>query len=70
MDQLVDWFGRNFSVDVEENGRMTVTLKCNEEAMLYWALQYGEHVEIKEPKKLRERMKEMIRMIAEKYQFS
>ena len=67
MDQLVDWFGRNFSVDVEENGRMTVTLKCNEEAMLRWALQYGEYVEIKEPKWLRERMKEVVVKIAEKY---
>jgi predicted DNA-binding transcriptional regulator YafY len=67
MDQLVDWFGRNFSVDVEENGRMTVTLKCNEEAMLYWALQYGEHVEIKEPKRLRERMKEVVGKISDKY---
>ena len=38
MDDLVDWFGRDFHVRVEENGKMLVTLKCNESAMRYWAL--------------------------------
>ncbi|WP_399554778.1 WYL domain-containing protein [uncultured Selenomonas sp.] len=31
-----------------------VSVACNEKAMKYWTLQYGEHAEILEPKSLRE----------------
>ncbi len=53
MDQLVDWFGRDFSVKMLKAGDMLVTVKCNENAIKYWALQYIEHIEIIEPKWLR-----------------
>ena len=54
MDALVDWFGKAFRIMQEENDQMIVTLSCNETAMKYWALQYGEYVEVLEPKSLRE----------------
>lgn len=53
MDELIDWF--------------VVTLKCNEQAMKYWALQYGGHIEIKEPQSLRETVKVAILDMAKKY---
>ncbi|MBQ9377414.1 MAG: WYL domain-containing transcriptional regulator [Schwartzia sp.] len=61
MDDLVDWFGRDFHVRVADNGKMAVTLKCNESAMKYWALQYGECVEILSPVSLRESIAEIVR---------
>lgn len=67
MDDLVDWFGRDFHVKVEDNGKMTVTLKCNEQAMKFWAVQFGEHVEIREPKSLRESITETLRGMYETY---
>lgn len=60
MDDLVDWFGRDFHVRVEDNGKMLVTLKCNESAMRYWALQYGECVEILSPNSLRESITKIV----------
>ena len=60
MDDLVDWFGRDFHVRVEDNGKMLVTLKCNESAMKYWALQYGECVEILSPNSLRESIAKIV----------
>ncbi len=35
MDDLVDWFGRDFHIKEEGDGKMTVTLKCNEKGMKY-----------------------------------
>ena len=54
--------------DTEEtDNKMLVTLKCNERAMKYWALQYGGHIEIKEPQSLRETVKAAISDMAKKY---
>ena len=67
MDDLVDWFGRDFHVRVEENGKMLVTLKCNESAMKYWALQYGECIEILSPNSLRESIVKIVQGMLGKY---
>ena len=67
MDDFVDWFGRDFHVKVEDDGRMTVALKCSEEAMKYWAMQYGECVEITEPKRLRDSLAEIVRGMYKTY---
>ena len=67
MDELIDWFGRDFHIKKESENKMLVTLKCNERAMKYWALQYGGHIEIKEPQSLRETVKATVLDMAKKY---
>ena len=67
MDDLVDWFGQDFHVRVEDNGKMLVTLKCNESAMKFWALQYGECVEILSPNSLRESIAKIVQGMYEAY---
>ena len=54
MDALIDWFGKRFRIVKEDADGLIVSVACNELAMKYWALQYGEHVEVLEPKSLRE----------------
>lgn len=61
MDALVDWFGKGFRILKQEKGEIEVLLTCNETAMKYWALQYGNYVEILEPKSLRESVAEIVR---------
>ena len=68
MDSLIDWFGKGFQIEEKDNGQILVTVKCNEAAMKYWALQFGEYVEIKEPARLRAAVKEAALRMAEKYQ--
>ena len=53
-DALIDWFGKGFRIVKEDADGLIVSVACNELAMKYWALQYGEHVEVLEPKSLRE----------------
>ena len=67
MDELVDWFGKEFRVIEKSNGEITVRIFGNEQAMYYWALQYGDCVEVMEPKDLREKVKASVGRMAEKY---
>lgn len=69
MNELVDWFGKDFIIqksDVAET--IEITVKCNENAMFYWALQYGTHVEVLAPDSLRKRIKEAIEGMNKKYE--
>ncbi|EKX95203.1 YafY family protein [Selenomonas sp. oral taxon 138] len=67
MDALTGWFGRNFRLKLEDEERMLVTLRCNEEAMKYWALQFGIYVEIISPERLRTAVKDALRRMCEIY---
>ena len=69
MNELVDWFGKDFIIqktDVEKE--IEITVKCNENAMFYWALQYGQYVEVLAPDSLRKRIKESIEGMNKKYE--
>lgn len=65
---VIDWFGRDFTILIDDEKTATIRLKVNENAMYYWALQYGAYVEILEPKTLRDEIKETIINIAKKYE--
>lgn len=67
MDDLVDWFGKDISVTRQKDDRIVVRLNCNENAMRYWALQYGPYVEVMEPMSLRKQLKEDIAEMNRKY---
>lgn len=67
INEVIDWFGENISIS-SKNDKTFVTLKANEQALIYWALQYGEHVEIVSPKTTREKFVQTIKKIFEKYE--
>ena len=67
MNELIDWFGKEFRIFEKNDNTMKILVKCNEEAMRYWALQYGPYVEVLEPEHLRERVREDVNSMAEKY---
>ena len=67
MDTLVDWFGKDFRILENKGDQITISVKCNERALFYWALQYGPHVEVVGPESLREKMVEAIDEMRKKY---
>lgn len=67
MNDLIDWFGRDFRIVEQQGGDIIVSVKCNINAMFYWALQYGPSVEILEPQKLRVELAQEIHAMAIKY---
>ena len=67
MSELTDWFGNDFSVMKQDGDEIIARVKCNLNAMRYWALQYGPYVEVLEPKEIRDKLSEDIKAMAEKY---
>ena len=67
MSELTDWFGNDFKIVSKKDSRITIRVSCNEEAMRFWALQYGPYVEVLEPESLRNRIKEDINGMMKKY---
>ena len=55
--QIIDWFGADVKF-FDDNGKtVDVRVTVNQQAMLYWALQYGQYVDILEPQELRDSVK-------------
>lgn len=68
MNELIDWFGKDFRIQPSsKEGMMEVVVQCNEKAMLCWALQYGQYVEVMEPMGLREKVRKAVSEMYEKY---
>ncbi|MBQ8279063.1 MAG: WYL domain-containing protein [Roseburia sp.] len=67
MDELVDWFGKDFRVLSNNDGEITIRVVANEQAMFYWALQYGSCAEIIEPLDLREKIEDAVGKMARVY---
>ena len=66
INDIVDWFGGDISVD-NYKGEMFVSLRVNEDALVYWAMQYGDKVEIVSPISTRMKIKQRLKDILEKY---
>ena len=67
MSELTDWFGSDFSVMKKDGNEIIARIKCNLNAMRYWALQYGPYVEVLEPEILRKALAKDTAYMAKKY---
>mgnify|MGYP002623771343 CR=1 FL=1 len=67
MSELTDWFGTDFTVQRIVDGKIRARIVCNENAMRYWALQYGPWVEVLEPKSLRDQIRDDVVQMNMKY---
>jgi predicted DNA-binding transcriptional regulator YafY len=65
--EIMDWFGAGVAFSDATAEEVTVSVKVNEQAFYFWALQYGEYAEVLEPEGLRERVKCVIMEMAGKY---
>ena len=57
MQYIMDWFGDKAFVRKDENGNTIVNIRCDEDALFYWLLQYGEGVRLLTPQKLKDKLK-------------
>lgn len=67
MDTLVDWFGKDFRITKQDGDEIVVSVRCNENALVYWALQYGTRVELIGPEVLRNKIADIILEMKKKY---
>lgn len=64
---VMDWFGNSARILKESEDVCTIRVTSNPKAMKYWALQYGERIEILSPQSLRDEVSAAALKIAEKY---
>lgn len=67
-DELVDWFGKDFRIISENEEEIVIRVNCNEQALFYWAMQYGTCAEIVEPESLRDQVRNAAMEMIEKYE--
>lgn len=67
LDDLVDWFGSDIIINKQDEQNISVEIHASPSAMKYWALQYGENVEILEPQSLRNDIKDTLKRMCETY---
>ena len=67
IDPIIDWFGKEISIQKVSDGKIEVSVRAAPTAMLYWALQYADAVEILSPPALRERIAEVLKHATEVY---
>ena len=68
IDNVFDWLGDNITITpTEDEEYVEVSVRANLEAMKYWAIQFGELVEVVSPLELREEIKKSIKCISNKY---
>lgn len=65
IDTLVDWFGKDFKILQTNGEKILINVKVNRKAMKFWAMQFGEYVEIISPQSLREEIRETAKEIYE-----
>ena len=54
-----DWFGDGAKIYKDKNGKIYARIQASELALIYWCLQYGENIELIEPKTTRAKIKEI-----------
>ena len=68
IDQIIDWFGSDIRiVNADEEGKAKVSVKASPNAMVHWAMQYMDHVEITAPESVRNRIRESLQNGIMKY---
>ena len=63
---IIEWFGEDLSI-YKKSDIIYANLNVSEDALVYWALQYGEHVEVIEPLSTRTKIKERLAILNKKY---
>ena len=63
---VIDWFGENARV-YNEDGKIFATIKSNDDAFFYWALQYQDHIKVLSPEKIVNRIVSSLEENIKKY---
>lgn len=68
INDIIDWLGSDVQITRESKDMLLVDVTANPQAMKYWAVQFGEKVEILLPETLREEVRELVTKIYNKYE--
>ncbi len=64
---IKDWFGENAKIK-NKKGKLRADIKCNEEALYYWIMQYSDCVKVNSPASFVEKIKDGLKKGLERYE--
>ena len=67
LEDLFDWFGHDVQIRKTEDDQLDITLYSASTDFYYWALRYGDSVEVITPKELRYRIRDTVEVMAKTY---
>lgn len=67
MNDIIDWFGKNVKISKSDNDLIIVRLNASKDAMLHWAIQYADAVEILSPSDLRSDVIDILKKALDRY---
>lgn len=67
INDCIDWLGKDIVIMKENDDTFLIDVTANPEAMKYWAIQFGQNVEIVLPERLRQETAEIAESIWNKY---
>ena len=68
VDEIIDWFGMDVAFQKKENSNDFIAMiNSSPKAFVYWAIQFGNQVEVLSPQSVREEIKENLKTTAKKY---
>lgn len=67
VNYVVDWFGKDVRLYKNQDNEIMASIKVNEQALIYWCLQYGESFELISPIETRQKIKEIVEKMNNKY---
>ena len=66
--QVIDWFGKEFSVISKTENKCVISLTVDENALFYWAMQYGEFVRVLSPQSISDRILNTAKGMVKRYE--
>lgn len=66
INDVISWFGEKTHL-YKSNNEIFADFKINEDALIYWAMQYGQTVEVVEPKETRDKIKNLLKDMLKRY---
>ena len=66
INDVIGWFGEKIHL-YKNNNKIFADFKINEDALIYWAMQYGQTVEVVEPKETRDKIKKLLNDMLKRY---
>lgn len=68
IDQIIDWFGSDIRIaKIDDESKVRISVKASPNAMVHWAMQYIDYVEITAPESIRERICNSLQSGMKKY---
>lgn len=68
MNDVADSFGTNLRIEKLPDDMMNVHVQASESAMLHWAVQFADAIEVLSPASLRKQIAETLRNALKKYE--